>query len=836
MISSTYAMGSSGKNELREYLDEFRSADMETSVETNEDDTIIEEGEEEWDWLKRTGYDFLVCDDEPSPDCQEIEWEALHTLSQRQAAVVKRRVMTLRDTMRRKRTRERPPKLDVRQVFANSTHSPTTPTEPGEETAVSPACSDRRSSEEDTCGVGHLTTSGSDVDNSHSRSATPDSLDSISPLLQPVAVKLNSTELVVTSPGSDDVISERHRFVSGSPNSQGYHSCSRSSLEQITLDDPGNKQDYRHVLRIPLDCSDDCTLSERCNREASNHHLHHHHHRHHRLRSDRSPTPIRLRTSSSPLDTSTDGALTFQPVHALRSIVGQKLTSPTTSPVHIPRVRYHASPADITSGLAISVPTRYSNGLSLLLFDTEIASEQRLGSTQIEDLSDADARRVQKLALLELTGLFDEHSISYRCRKARRQPRNRARNSTGGDAAMTVFGIELSSLLEQDRAKTPSVGGMTNDKTSLPPSFGVPLLFEHIVSHLEQYGVSEEGVLRIPANSQKVEALKRQCDSDFYSNPTSIVKLLSSSTINEVASLLKHFLRQLPTPLFTNELMYAFTAVQKLPELPMQLQALNLLCVQLPAVNRAVLRRLLSLMADIASHEHKNRMSLENVAVIIAPNLIFPPSNVRRQKDINAEVAFASVTSAVVKTLAENRDQIWTVPILFVRQIRQQHEEEHYQRVRKQNNKTSKMRLLRRRRDTAVVLRKIVNEVDFQDGVIRVSAAQFNKVACPILLTSSTTAADVVARCSQEAVLLSDLSHKLLTRHDVSLGDSGSSRRVPMCPRACSASNVAAVLLNHFLFEEGGNIDRRRLDHSALVLDCYQENPNARWVIYCCHD
>ena len=45
-----------------------------------------------------------------------------------------------------------------------------------------------------------------------------------------------------------------------------------------------------------------------------------------------------------------------------------------------------------------------------------------------------------------------------------------------------------------------------------------------------------------------------------------------------------------------------------------------------------------------------------------------------------------------------------------------------------------------------VIMRKIENEVDFQEGVIRVNAPQFNLSNVPIALNENTTAGDVVLK------------------------------------------------------------------------------------------
>jgi hypothetical protein len=56
-------------------------------------------------------------------------------------------------------------------------------------------------------------------------------------------------------------------------------------------------------------------------------------------------------------------------------------------------------------------------------------------------------------------------------------------------------------------------------------------------------------------------------------------------------------------------------------------------------------------------------------------------------------------------------------------------------------------RLLGRRNGTREpITRKIKNEVDFQDGIVRVNAPQFQLADVPVHLSENTTAGDVVLR------------------------------------------------------------------------------------------
>ena len=241
-----------------------------------------------------------------------------------------------------------------------------------------------------------------------------------------------------------------------------------------------------------------------------------------------------------------------------------------------------------------------------------------MGSTFIEDLSETDVKRVQKLALIEFTGVFDEFNLSYSRRKARKR-RLRTRPSVPEGA---VFGCALTTLLERDRRRQPDAA--------------VPLLLERVLAHLEQRCLHEEGLLRVPGHQQKVDQLRRTVDERFYSRPGEVDEALRASSANDVAALVKLFLRELPVPLLTRELMDAFHRTDELPA-DRQVSALNLLCLQLPEANRATLQRLLGFLTALTRQETANKMTLENVAMIMAPNLMWPAQ--RRQKDISVEVS-----------------------------------------------------------------------------------------------------------------------------------------------------------------------------------------------------
>ncbi|XP_043212869.1 rho GTPase-activating protein 18-like isoform X2 [Amphibalanus amphitrite] len=725
-LDPLHSMETYNSQEYFDLVNESRMARRDSDDVADDDNTPEDDGDA-FDWLEQVGFHSLVSEPEGA-----AEDAVLHSLTPQQAAAVRRKVDTYRDTQRR-RSKDKGRHVDVRSVFPSEAASA----------------------------------------DSRSRSATPDSLDSLSPPRSP--------------PGSCS------RLDAGSPHSQGYHSSSRGSLDHLERVEEGDRTpEYRHVLRIPVDKVAPGSSPPK----AGNATFQQSHDALDRVGAKTKSLFIADATGhykpsrkSAPPDSSGIEAVSYNPLgslrrHSERSGLGE------VGELHIPRPRTGSK----------SDPARRRSSDDLY----------RLGRTFIEYLSEDDVKRIQKLAFIDFTVIFDEHNLSYSRRKARKR-RLRTRPSVAESA---VFGCALTTLMERDRRRQPDAS--------------VPLLLERVLTHLEQRCLHEEGLLRVPGHQQKVDQLRRTVDERFYSRPGDVDEALRTSSANDVAALVKLFLRELPAPLLTRELMDAFHQTDALP-LGQQVAALNLLCLKLPETNRAVLRRLLDFLAAVATRETANKMTLENVAMIMAPNLMWPAQ--RRQKDISVEIEYAAVTSRVVRNMVRHRDGLWEVLPKFIGQVRQQHEAEQQLKAKKDHSRQVK-KLLRKKESP--VAPKIENEKELHGCKIQIRAPQFDKHWNDVPLKEGTTAGDVVNRYLSPLLLKSELEDRIQGRRGSHRQGNGPT---PSGVTACLKSDTGAgsVLSAHFLFEQGGNIGHRRIDHDASLLDCYRANPNAQWEIRCCH-
>jgi RalA-binding protein 1 len=171
------------------------------------------------------------------------------------------------------------------------------------------------------------------------------------------------------------------------------------------------------------------------------------------------------------------------------------------------------------------------------------------------------------------------------------------------------------------------------DLSALPlnPVFGVPLslavqrsvivdgielptVFRECIDFLEERGLAEEGVYRLPGVKSQVEALK-----NLYDRGETVD--LSSCEVHTVASLLKLFLRQFPEPLFPPLLNPLFDRAAGIQNEEEQVAALSEVISKLPAHNRLLLGWLMVHITHIAENSSVNLMSVPNMIVVFQPTL-----------------------------------------------------------------------------------------------------------------------------------------------------------------------------------------------------------------------
>ncbi|XP_062857849.1 rho GTPase-activating protein 18 [Trichomycterus rosablanca] len=394
--------------------------------------------------------------------------------------------------------------------------------------------------------------------------------------------------------------------------------------------------------------------------------------------------------------------------------------------------------------------------------DFRVAPE-KTGTTKVGDLSPADMKKVHRLVLIELSALFDTARVEL---KTHRPLRIRVKESG-------LFGVPLPTLLDQDQKK---VSGTR-----------VPMILQRLVSHIEQEGLDTEGLLRVPGAATRVKVVCQELEQKFYEGSFNWGTLKQ----HDAASVLKLFIRELPHPLLTVEYLSAFMSVLKFPTRKQQLQALHLLVLLLPEPSRDTLKTLLEFLQRVIDHKDQNKMTLNNVAVVMAPN-IFMFKGFRSKNTEQQEFAMAAGMANIVRLLIRYQNLLWTIPKFVMNQVRKQNVESQW----KINRDRAVKKLLKKMAyDREKNSEKVDKSPEVESGFIRVQAPQFSKVSMAVQLTEELQASDILTRfLSQESSL--------------------TVKREELC-----------------LYEIGGNIKERCLDEETYMKALLELNPSAEWVI-----
>ncbi|XP_055317787.1 rho GTPase-activating protein conundrum [Sitodiplosis mosellana] len=322
----------------------------------------------------------------------------------------------------------------------------------------------------------------------------------------------------------------------------------------------------------------------------------------------------------------------------------------TSTPCH--HHMHNSSPEPVRSIRNHSEPVSFEN----LCRDNGIDQtdwcepEYNEGGCDIDQLNETELKKLQPLLWLELATIFDRHNVAF----DKRKPFKRKRKEEGN-----VFGVSLNALIRRDQQ-------VTGEDSTL-----VPLLLQGILDNLRARGTKEEGILRVAGNKQKTEMLYNELEQNFYSKHDKVSGILKKAGVHDLSALLKRWLRELPTPLLANDLVHLFYQTADIP-VPDQFKVMSILCLLLPHENRNTLRAFLEFLRCVIDNQQYNKMSKHNVATIIAPSLFSPryihPAD---KNDIAAQVRMAAQCCKLADIMISRSEQLWTVPQRLIDQARQ---------------------------------------------------------------------------------------------------------------------------------------------------------------------
>ncbi|XP_008436655.1 rho GTPase-activating protein 12 isoform X1 [Poecilia reticulata] len=164
-----------------------------------------------------------------------------------------------------------------------------------------------------------------------------------------------------------------------------------------------------------------------------------------------------------------------------------------------------------------------------------------------------------------------------------------------------VFGCSLSSLCQRE-------------------STSVPNFVKMCIDHVENTGLSVDGLYRVSGNLAVIQKLR------FAVNHDEKVDLNDSKweDIHVTTGALKMFFRELPEPLFTYGSFNDFVNAIKCSDYKQRVNSVKDLIKKLPKPNHDTMQALFRHLRRVIEHGEANRMTTQSVAIVFGPTLLRP--------------------------------------------------------------------------------------------------------------------------------------------------------------------------------------------------------------------
>uniref|UniRef100_W8BBL4 Rho GTPase-activating protein 92B n=1 Tax=Ceratitis capitata TaxID=7213 RepID=W8BBL4_CERCA len=211
-------------------------------------------------------------------------------------------------------------------------------------------------------------------------------------------------------------------------------------------------------------------------------------------------------------------------------------------------------------------------------------------------------------------------------------------------------------------------------QSTVKSRFGTPLI-EHLESTnreisyiielcvccLIENGIYEEGILRVGCATSKFRRMKHALEAQYIKTPLP----LEYQDPHVIGAVLRQYLRDLPEPLLTYKYYNDFIRATECGNEAERKAAIKATLAKLPAANYANLRYLTRFLWLITQNVDQNKMTSQNVAIVMSPNMLWPRVDKGNPADYVGQVNSTSAVNVIVELLISQWDYFFDGDVEF---------------------------------------------------------------------------------------------------------------------------------------------------------------------------
>uniref|UniRef100_A0A6A7G2R3 Rho GTPase-activating protein 44-like n=1 Tax=Hirondellea gigas TaxID=1518452 RepID=A0A6A7G2R3_9CRUS len=194
---------------------------------------------------------------------------------------------------------------------------------------------------------------------------------------------------------------------------------------------------------------------------------------------------------------------------------------------------------------------------------------------------------------------------------------------------------------------------------------------EVCIRRLVDTGLQEEGLFRIAGSASKVKRLKGAFDANLIDESTFAAlgdEYHKDYDVHVIAGAFKCYLRELPEPLLTYTLHAEWLEAIRSPDRNEKLRKLWSVVKRLPKPNFENLSFVMQFLSLLSSYSAQNKMTSNNIAIVIAPNMIWAQEESKPDdvmETLGRNMSLGNLYRQIIEQLIECADYFFEEKIDF---------------------------------------------------------------------------------------------------------------------------------------------------------------------------